>query len=152
MFQQLQFKWIWIPNLWQLCYFASWDRKTGFLLSHHLQVCSPFSSDEQVPLIYYCLCFCLQTHRELDRPADPERCRYGAVHWTTETVSVDAVIWREGEGRQVIDTSLYFSPTVLQTWKKAGEPITVNLLISETVVSVQLRTHVAAATAPQPAI
>lgn len=77
-----------------------------------LLLCSAFSLDEQVPSIYYCLCFCLQTHRELDRPADSERRRYGAVHWTTETVSVDAVIWREGEGKQVIDTSLYFSPTV----------------------------------------
>ncbi len=55
-------------------------------------VCFPFSSDEQEPLIYYSLSFCSQTHRELDRIADSERCRYGALHWTTETVSVDAVI------------------------------------------------------------
>ncbi|KAG7468806.1 hypothetical protein JOB18_016158, partial [Solea senegalensis] len=32
-----------------------------------------------------------QTHRELDRIADSERRRYGALHWTPETVSVKQV-------------------------------------------------------------
>lgn len=37
---------------------------------------------------------CLQTHRELDGIANSERRRYGALHRTTETVSVDAfILW-----------------------------------------------------------
>lgn len=67
--------------------------------------------------------FCSQTYRELDRTADSERRRYGTLYWTPETVSVDAVIWLGAWGRPLTDTSLFFSPTVFQIWKRTVEPV-----------------------------
>lgn len=86
-----------------------------------------FFYDEPECLIYNSLSHCLQTYRELDRIADSERCRYGALHWTTEAVSVDAVICGGGCDSGVRETSMYFSPAVLQIWKSTAE--TVPLLI-----------------------
>lgn len=42
--------------------------------------------------------FWLQTHRELDGIADTERRGYGALHWTSETVSADTVVWWGARG------------------------------------------------------
>lgn len=99
---------------------------------------------------------CLQTHRKLDGPADSERRGYGAVHWTTETVSMNAFIWRGNDGRQVIDTPHHISvpPRCKEENKKAcGTCVNVNLLISEAVyVSTELRTRWAAATELPPVL
>lgn len=62
----------------------------GLTFSCHISLfVFPFASDRQEPVIYHSLSLCLQTHRELDGIADSERRRYGALHWTTEAVSVD---------------------------------------------------------------
>lgn len=120
-----------------------------------------FSSDEQIHLIYCGLCLCLQTHRELDGPPDSERRRYGAVHRTAETVSVNGDICRGSEGRQVIDT---FSPTVLQARIMAAEPVSLLISVShgaarllaahlpEMRAVIQLGAQVAPAMASRPAI
>lgn len=113
-----------------------------------------FSSDEQIHLIDCGLCLCLQTHRELDGPPDSARRRYGAVHRTAETVSVNGDICRGSEGRQVIDT---FSPFL-------SEPVSLLISVShqaarllaahlpEMRAVIQLGAQVAPATASRPAI
>lgn len=100
-------------------------KRKRFFSCHISWFCFPFSSDEQEPLIYYSLSFCLQTHRELDRIADSERRRYGALHWTTETVSVDAVIWR-GAGRDKWFFSVFWSYCVADLEKDSGTCTAVN--------------------------
>lgn len=96
----------------------------------------PFSLDEQEPLIYDSLSFCLQTHRKLDWIADSERCRYGALHWTAKTVSIccDLV---GSEGRQVTNIfCVYCSRTVLQVWKRTVELVPLLIPVSHQVACV----------------
>lgn len=101
--------------------FSNLGLKKKKVFSRHVSwFCFPFSSDEQEPLIYNSLSLCLQTHRELDGIADSERRRYGALHWTTETVSVDAVNWqgiREDRCSHRHFT-VFFRPTVFQIWSQ----------------------------------
>lgn len=78
-------------------------------------------------LVFILVFVCLQTHRKLDGPADSERRGYGAVHWTTETVSINAFIWRGNDGRRVIDASPpHFSAAVLQR-REEKRPLNLNL-------------------------